>query len=844
MNKLGLVETRHQDADMQADSGEGLASEEYQQIAEAIPQLVWTANPDGAANYFNRQWVEYTGLPKTALIQWGWKQVLHPDDLERTLDTWETARRDGQLYEIEYRIRGTGGDFHWFLGRAYPVRDTLGNIIRWFGTSTDIDDQKRNEQVLRESEQRFQTLADTAPVMVWMSEPDTLCSFFNKPWLEFTGRAIEQELGNGWTDNVHPDDIERCLDTYLTHFHKQHPFRMEYRMHRANGEYRWMLGTGVPRYTPDGSFAGYIGSCIDITERRESEMLLREEAETLEVLNRIGQILSAELDMQKLVQAVTDAATTLIGALYGSFFYNTIDDSGESYLLFTLSGLPRERFAHVPMPRATDLFGPTYRGEGVIRIDDVHIDPRYGKNSPYYGMPPGHPPVTSFLAVPVVSRSGMVLGGLFFGHPDTGVFTQRHERTILGLAAQTAIAMDNARLFSATQQEIAERRRTEEELQRTKETAVAANNAKSQFLAVLSHELRTPLNPILTAVQAIEEAQDLPKDFRLFVDVIHRNIELEARLIDDLLDVTRIDREKLDLNIETVDAHALIRHVVEMCEAERRAANLSLTVDLAAVLNCVNADPARMQQVFWNLMTNALKFTPSGGHITIHTYNDSLNRLIIEISDNGIGIASEDLPRIFDTFEQGERTITRRYGGLGLGLAISKSLIELHGGSISVTSGGKDKGATFRVELMATEVQTQRQTSAPAVSPTASSAPLQILIVDDHVDTSKVMKIMLERRGYQVETADSVGSAIQAGRSRPFDLLISDIGLPDGSGIDLLREFSKEQQIPAIALSGFGMEEDIERSRNAGFHSHLVKPVSFQSLHDIILQIFAERTEV
>jgi CheY-like chemotaxis protein len=212
------------------------------------------------------------------------------------------------------------------------------------------------------------------------------------------------------------------------------------------------------------------------------------------------------------------------------------------------------------------------------------------------------------------------------------------------------------------------------------------------------------------------------------------------------------------------------------------------------------------------------------------------------MSDDGIGIASEDLPRIFDTFEQGERTITRRYGGLGLGLAISRSLIELHGGSISVTSDGKDKGATFRVELMATEVQTQRQTSTPVASPTASSAPLQILIVDDHVDTSKVMKIMLERRGYQVETADSVGSALQAGRSRPFDLLISDIGLPDGSGIDLLREFSKEQQIPAIALSGFGMEEDIERSRNAGFHSHLVKPVSFQSLHDIILKIFAERT--
>jgi PAS domain S-box-containing protein len=843
MNELGIVAPRHHESDMLSHSGKGFATEEYQQIAEAIPQLVWTANPDGGVSYVNMRWVQYTGLPKEALVQWGWKQVIHPDDLERTVAAWDTARLDGNSYELEYRIRTSRGDYHWFLGRAYPVRNAVGNILRWFGTCTEIDAQKRDEQILREHEQHYQTLVESAPVMVWVSESDSLCSFFNKPWLEFTGRSMEQELGNGWTQGIHPDDLQGCLDTFLAHVQLRQPFRMEYRLRRSDGVYRTILDTAVPRPSSDGSFAGFIGSCIDITERCESEVLLREEAETLEVLNRIGQILSAELDMQKLVQAVTDAATSLTGARYGSFFYNTIDESGESYLLFTLSGLPRERFAHLPMPRATDLFGQTYRGEGVVRIADVRVDPRYGKNSPYYGMPAGHPPVVSFLAVPVVSRSGLVLGGLFFGHPDPGVFTLRHERTLVGLAAQTAIAMDNARLFRATQQEIAERRRAEEELQRAKETAVAANNAKNHFLAVLSHELRTPLNPILTAVQAIEEQHDLPKEFRIFIDVIHRNIELEARLIDDLLDVTRIDRGKLDLNIEPVDAHVLIRHVVEMCDVERHAANLSLSVDLAALQHVVNADPARLQQVFWNLMTNALKFTPAGGHIYIRTFNDSSNHLIIEMTDDGIGIAGEDLPRIFDTFEQGEQTITRRYGGLGLGLAISKSLIELHGGSISVTSGGKDKGATFRVELMATEVQTPRQTSVPAASPSASSAPLQILIVDDHVDTSKVMKIMLERRGYQVETADSVGSAIQAGRSRPFDLLISDIGLPDGSGIDLLREFSKDQQIPAIALSGFGMEEDIERSRNAGFHAHLVKPVSFQSLHDIILQIFSERTE-
>jgi signal transduction histidine kinase/CheY-like chemotaxis protein len=579
---------------------------------------------------------------------------------------------------------------------------------------------------------------------------------------------------------------------------------------------------------------------MDITERYLHETTLREEAETLEILNKIGQLLSAELDLQKLVQGVTDAATSLTGAQYGSFFYNRTDDTGQSYLLYTLSGVPREHFAHFPMPRATDLFGPTFRGEGTLRLEDVRKDRRYGQSSPYYGLPPGHLPVVSYLATPVISRSGEVLGGLFFGHSEPSRFTERHERIVLGLAAQTAVAMDNARLFSATQQEIAERRRTEVELQRAKEVAETANNAKNQFLAVLSHELRTPLNPTLTAVQAIEEDPVLAEELRPLVEIIHRNVELEARLIDDLLDVTRIERGKLELEQEQVNSHDLLRHVIRTCEGELNKKQLRTSVELTAQQHTLYADPARLQQIYWNLISNAIKFTPQGGTVTVRTFNDAEQRLITEITDTGIGISDEDTARIFDAFEQGERTITRQYGGLGLGLSISKSLIELHGGTLTASSAGKNMGATFSV-TMPTVAQNTSATDRIMPSEQEQSPSATILVVEDHTDTRKVMKLLLERRGYNVETASTIADALNTARSLSYDFLISDIGLPDGSGIELLKQLEEIRTVPAIALSGFGMEEDRKRSLAAGFAAHLVKPVDFQLLDTTIRQLLSAK---
>ncbi len=394
--------------------------------------------------------------------------------------------------------------------------------------------------------------------------------------------------------------------------------------------------------------------------------------------------------------------------------------------------------------------------------------------------------------------------------------------------------------YAKVMRDITDRRMAEVELLSAKESAEAANRAKDQFLAVLSHELRTPLTPVLATVHALEDQPDLNEESRFLIEIIHRNIELEARLIDDLLDLTRISKGKLQLNLETIDAHQLLRQVVYDCASDVRSKELDLVVELTARHYMVRADSARLQQVLWNLIKNAIKFTPERGIVSIRTRDDGRGHLLVEVRDTGIGIDMEVLPRIFEAFEQGERTITRRYGGLGLGLAISKAIIDMHGGNLSAVSDGKDHGATFLIEL-ATDPSAE-DIGCNGVGEIVDELPkknIRILLVDDHEDTGKVMKLLLEREGYDIRMANNVASAIKAVEGEEFDLLISDIGLPDGTGIDLIHHIRQHRKIPGIALSGFGMEDDIRRSKEAGFIEHLTKPVSFQRLHGVIREIIS-----
>jgi two-component system CheB/CheR fusion protein len=427
----------------------------------------------------------------------------------------------------------------------------------------------------------------------------------------------------------------------------------------------------------------------------------------------------------------------------------------------------------------------------------------------------------SSLILPLVAR-GQTIGVLFLATSDSGrVYGPADLALGEELARRAAVALDNARLFGEVR---------------------AANDAKDQFLATLSHELRTPLTPVLAIVAGLQE-DERARGLRRELDVIRRNVELEARLIDDLLDLTRITRGKLELSFGPTDARQVLMHALQTCARDLASKKLQLSTVLAADDHAVSADGPRLTQVFWNLMRNAVKFTPEGGAVRVRSWNQN-GWLAVEISDNGIGIGPDTLPRIFDAFEQGQRSITRRYGGLGLGLAISKAILELHGGTIAAASEGRDRGAAFTVRLPLRSGP-ERPVSALRErvawwgdgERAASVSGLRILLVEDHEDTADAMADLLDVRGYRVTVARTLAEARAAAAAAEFDLLVSDLGLPDGSGHELMRELSARYGLRGIALSGYGMPEDLRKSRQAGFERHLTKPVTPQALEAAIREV-------
>lgn len=417
---------------------------------------------------------------------------------------------------------------------------------------------------------------------------------------------------------------------------------------------------------------------VAISER-ERRRLFNQERATWQVMNKIGQTIFAELDQQKLVQAVTDAATRLSGAQFGAFFYTMTNERGDSFQLYTISGVPREMFSKFPMPRSTKVFEPTFLGQGIVRSDDITKDPRYGHNKPYHGMPTGHLPVRSYLAVPVVNRDGKPVGGLFFGHSEVGVFTEQAEKIVEGLAVQAAVAMDNATLYGKLQQSV---------------------TARDEFLSIASHELKTPLTTLKLQSQ-IRERYLNKGDFSKFSsdNLIkmftsdRKQIDRIVRLVDDMLDIGRINSGKLGMTLENFDLCELARDVVERIRAQYQDAKVELNFDCAESAR-VHADRHRIEQVLVNLLSNALKYG-DGKPVTVKLYSRA-GRVFTEVIDRGIGIAPKDHKLIFGRFERAVEGTG--ISGLGLGLFIVKQIIEGHQGQIHVVSD-LGEGSKFTFDL-------------------------------------------------------------------------------------------------------------------------------------------------
>jgi PAS domain S-box-containing protein len=758
------------------------------------------------------------------------------------IEHYETIRRrkDGALLDISLTVS--------------PIFGPGGRIVGASKIARDITEQRRAQRELDEAAERLNLALAAARLGDWswdaatdvVTMSDTAAQIFDIPpgqqmtWAELRGL-------------LHVDDRERARVAVERAAAEHSDYDIEYRVVSPNGggEMRWVLAKGRALYDAAGRVSGMLGVVQDTTGRKLIEQALREQTEALSTINELGQIVSADLDLHKIVQAVTDAATELTGAHFGSFFYNVLDERGASYMLYTLSGVPREAFAHFPMPRATDLFGPTFRGEGVIRIDDVHVDPRYGKNSPYYGMPEGHLPVVSYLAVPVTSRAGHVVGGLFFGHPEPRAFTTRHEMIVSGLSAQAAVAMDNARLYETVSREREQAERAAEENERLYRETQEANRLKDEFLAMLSHELRTPLTAILGWAHMLRTGQFDVNNVASAYETIERNARAQAQLIDDLLDVSRIITGKLRLDMRAVNPNAFIESAIEAVRpgAESKGVRIQKIMDTG--VTSVAGDPMRLQQVVWNLLSNAVKFTPRGGLVQLRLSRVN-SHVEIAVSDTGQGISSEFLPHVFDRFRQGDQRITRQHGGLGLGLSIVRHLVEQHGGTVKADSEGEGRGSTFTVTLPVAPVYMKTDEGErvhPAARETlpAYECPdrldgLKILIVDDERDTLEMLRIGLSHCGAVVTIAGSAEDALEALSSSAPDVLISDIGMPDMDGYEMMRKIRSlpaEQggRIPSVALTAYARTEDRLQALRSGYQMHVPKPVELAELVAVIASL-------
>lgn len=894
---------------------------------------------------------------------------IHPEDREATRSAIEHSIKHDTPYDLDYRtVSKDGRRQKWIraMGRAYY--DEKYTPIRFDGITIDVTARRHTEESLRESESRFRALADNITQLAWMTDETGWIFWYNKRWFDYTGTELVDMQGWGWTNVHHPDHVERVVASFSKAVAKGEAWEDVFPIRSRNGEFRWFLSRAVPIRDETGAIVHWFGTNTDIQDQRDSQESLRKHAAALSELNELNLAMSTATKTEEIVQKATDASTRLTKAAFGAFFYNVQDDRGESFMLYTISGVAKSEFEKFPMPRNTAVFAPTFRGEGVVRSDDITKDPRYGRNPPHHGQPKGHLPVKSYLAVPVMSRSGGVIGGLFFGHPDAGIFDEEAERHAVGVAAQAAIALDNARLYADLKRseeryklasratndaiwdwdlvggrvnwspaiheifghadteggttsdwwlervhpedreriradihhnisdpnsgtwnaeyrfrrgdgrwadvldrgtvlrsadgsalrmvgamlDVSERKAAERvrqqllESERTaRATAERAGQLKDQFLATLSHELRTPLNAILGWSHLLRKGIKDPEKALRGVEVIERNARIQTQLISDLLDISRIVTGKMRLDVQRVELPTVIEAALESVRPAAEARGVRLQTAIEPITEPVYGDPARLQQVIWNLVSNGVKFTPKGGRVQIVLARVN-SHVEIRVSDTGQGISPEFLPYMFERFRQADSSSAREHGGLGLGLALVKQLVEMHGGKVRAASDGLNQGATFVVELPLAIVHVMDEPEkahprAIKASPEITSADLRnlkVLVVDDEADALEMVRRVLEEYGASVRVATSAGDALEALQQERFDALLSDIGMPKRDGYELIMEARRRgYALPAAALTAFARSEDRTRALLSGYDAHVTKPVEASELLATVLSL-------
>jgi PAS domain S-box-containing protein len=676
-SQIGLfIERRRAEANLQ------LSEQSYRHLADAMPQIVWTARPDGYTDYYNQRWLEYTGMTLEQTQGWGWQPALHPEDVEHCLRLWATAVETGKAYEIEYRFRrASDGTYRWHLGRGVPMRGANGEIVKWFGTATDIDDRKRAEDSLRFIAEASEMLASSLDYETTLSNVAQLAVPRLADWCVV--HIIEEDSNPQQLAAAHTD--ERKLEL-LRELNRRYPSGLD----TAHG-YRRVAQTGQPELLPE------------ITDELLADVA--RDDEHLKLLRQLG--------------------------------------------------------------------------------------------------------LKSTLCVPLTARE-RTLGAITFATAESGrVYDSSSLALAEDLAQRAASAVDNARLYQEAQR---------------------ANHTKEEFLATLSHELRTPLTPIIGWVHMIRRGMLKAEDLDGILAVVESNSQALTRLINDLLDMSAILSGKMRIEKLPVPLNATVKEAVETVRtlAEKRDIKLEARFCENDYI-IINGDRTRLVQIFWNILANAVKFSDDGSSVRA-TCEANEREACVVIEDEGLGITPEFMPYVFERFRQADSSKTRTHGGLGIGLALVKSFVEAHGGSVTAESAGVGRGSRFTVRLPRLAVPMEGETqSVKRVEAQALRNNINVLVVEDAPDTLEMLRQTLKVRGYIVTPCESAAEALSAAQDTSFDLIISDIGMPEMDGYELigrLRRLPHLRNVPAIALTGYAAEHDIDSALDAGFDAHIAKPVN------------------
>lgn len=757
----------------------------FRTLADNISQLAWMADENGWIFWYNQRWFDYTGTTLEQMQGWGWQDVHHPDYVEGVVKKFRHCVEIGETWEDTFPLRGKDGQYRWFLSRALPIRDETGNISCWFGTNTDITERKQTEEALHQRQQRLDIATSAAQLGVFEWDIQADYAVWENPQMyQIFGHTLEEETvskAEFMESVIHPEDRETFEWALAEGIKGNNLFHLICRIRRRNdGQWRWIELSGQLDVALDGTPLRLVGVVSDISDRKQAEAALKESEDRLRIAIESAQLGTWDWNL------TTNQLTWDAGCK-------------------AMFGLPPE--VQISIETFFEGLHPDDR-ERVERVIQWSVNPacggEYDVEYRTIGIQDG------------TERWIKAKGQVYF---DTAGNPRRFIGTVLDITKQKQVEAQREQLL--------------EQEQAAREAAERANRIKDEFLAILSHELRTPLNPILGWTKLLQIRKFDEAKTAEALATIERNANLQIQLIDDLLDIAKILRGKLCLDMTSVNLSSVIEAAIDTVRTTAVAKSISLHSALPNI-GQVSGDAARLQQIVWNLLSNAIKFTPNGGRVEIWLKRVD-NQGEITLRDTGKGINPDFLPYIFESFRQEDASITRKYGGLGLGLTIVRQLVEAHGGMITADSPGEGLGATFTVRLPLLNDQPQIKQIKKLRQPELDLTGIRVLAVDDEPNACELLTVLLTEYGAQVLTVACASQVIPNLKSFQPDVLISDIGMPDVDGYTLLEQIralpaEKGGQIPAIALTAYARLEDQQRAFNSGYQQHVSKPLEPEQL--------------